>query len=385
MSAFPLQYATGESAPWQSAMIPTTLLASNDTVQRRSSRPSTLLSCDSLLAVRLQQEELWKPTKVKHSKTASNVSVFAAHAAHDSLHPLSDSRTSRHMPNINSHNSLPQVETTATSLTKRRLHSQATICPKAPRVKDSVKPVAKLLKSGERRLKFTSVAPVLLQPRQQSRKPRKRFDGWPCSLPIRDTSFRENSRFFYADVFKDEARALRVNGFPIHDEELLPTDELDSLAIKCLMQNFQSDHVHHEDIEISDILFIGDHPDLSITFDLLPHPIHASSLDIHWLLSGSTRFRTFLDCSIGQLRDFLVHKSDVCVRDGLFETGIDPQHIKITFQGMLLRDDVTLQELLVMWEALSTVSSALLQLTLYICSPSEVWGVWQQYSSSLWP
>jgi hypothetical protein len=217
MSAFPLQYATGESAPWQSAMIPTTLLASNDTVQRRSSRPSTLLSCDSLLAVRLQQEELWKPTKVKHSKTASNVSVFAAHAAHDSLHPLSDSRTSRHMPNINSHNSLPQVETTATSLTKRRLHSQATICPKAPRVKDSVKPVAKLLKSGERRLKFTSVAPVLLQPRQQSRKPRKRFDGWPCSLPIRDTSFRENSRFFYADVFKDEARALRVNGFPIHD------------------------------------------------------------------------------------------------------------------------------------------------------------------------
>jgi hypothetical protein len=33
-----------------------------------------------------------------------------------------------------------------------------------------------------------------------------------CSFP---RSFRENSRFFYSDVFKDEARALRVNGFPI--------------------------------------------------------------------------------------------------------------------------------------------------------------------------
>jgi hypothetical protein len=64
---------------------------------RRSSRPSSLLSSDSLLAARLQQEELWKPimpipahalcarlsqaSKVKHHMPVPMDSVFSAHAA----------------------------------------------------------------------------------------------------------------------------------------------------------------------------------------------------------------------------------------------------------------------------------------------------------------
>ncbi len=101
--------------------------------------------------------------------------------------------------------------------------------------------------------------------------------------------------------------------------------------------------------------------DLSITFDLLPHPIHAASAYVRWLLLGATRFRTFLDCSIAQLRDVLVQKviqqsvlaavaltisraqADACVHNGFVGDSVDPRHIKITFQGILLRDDVILQ------------------------------------------
>jgi hypothetical protein len=101
--------------------------------------------------------------------------------------------------------------------------------------------------------------------------------------------------------------------------------------------------------------------DLSITFDLLPHPIHAASVHVRWLLLGATRFRTFLDCSIAQLRDVLVHKviqqlalvaaaltlsraqADACALNGFVGDSVDPQHIKITFEGILLRDDVILQ------------------------------------------
>jgi hypothetical protein len=53
---------------------------------RRSSRPSSLLSSDSLLAVRLQQEELWKPSKAKHYMPAPMNSVFSAHAANGATH-----------------------------------------------------------------------------------------------------------------------------------------------------------------------------------------------------------------------------------------------------------------------------------------------------------
>jgi hypothetical protein len=218
MSAFPVDYGNIVNTPCQSAIMPTSLLAVSDTVQRRSSRPSTLLSSDSLLAVRLQQEELWKPTKVKHNKLTSNYSVFAAHAAQDSAHRLSESQASGSAHKLSSHSSVLQVGTVTISLTKKRLHQDGKILRKASYAKRSAKPVAKRLKSGDRRPKFASVGPLLLQPHPRSRKARKTIDGcWPCSMPIRDTSFRENSRFFYADVFKDEARALRVNGFPIHN------------------------------------------------------------------------------------------------------------------------------------------------------------------------
>jgi len=66
-----------------------------------------------------------------------------------------------------------------------------------------------------------------------------------------------------------------------------------STGTACLLKRFSS-------LQLS--------PDLSIVFDMLPHPIHASSHDIHIYMSGSTRFRTFLDCSIGQLRDFIMEK-----------------------------------------------------------------------------
>jgi hypothetical protein len=36
------------------------------------------------------------------------------------------------------------------------------------------------------------------------------------------------------------------------------------------------------------------------------------------------------------------------------------------------------QELLDMWQAVSPPTPSLLQLTFYICSPGEMWGVWQQ-------
>jgi hypothetical protein len=48
--------------------------------------------------------------------------------------------------------------------------------------------------------------------------------------------------------------------------------------------------------------------DLSIIFDMLPHPVHTLSRDIHTYMSGATRFRTFLDCTIAQLRDFIIEK-----------------------------------------------------------------------------
>ena len=80
-------------------------------------------------------------------------------------------------------------------------------------------------------------------------------------------SFRENSRFFYGEVFRDEARAMRINGFPIRDgmsilsliglsilhscspssfcvltpfsEETVPLDAFDSFAVACLSDNFK--------------------------------------------------------------------------------------------------------------------------------------------------
>jgi hypothetical protein len=44
-----------------------------------------MLSCDSLLAARLQHEELWRPTKYKYKqqKLASAVSVFTSDTAND--------------------------------------------------------------------------------------------------------------------------------------------------------------------------------------------------------------------------------------------------------------------------------------------------------------
>jgi hypothetical protein len=53
---------------------------------------------------------------------------------------------------------------------------------------------------------------------------------------------------------------------------------------------------------------------LTITFDVLPHPVHASSINMPYILHGCTRFRTFLDCNIGQLRDYLVAKVALCKR-----------------------------------------------------------------------
>ncbi len=81
---------------------------------------------------------------------------------------------------------------------------------------------------------------------------------------------------------------------------------------------------------------------------------------------------------------------------GVVACDVESHHIKITFQGILLRDDVMLQvparslrrrpcchfalaqELQAQWEDMHIARGSLLQLTLYVCSPSEVWGVWQQ-------
>jgi hypothetical protein len=210
-------YVSGEHIPRQIANTTTSILASSDTVQRRSSRPSTLLSCDSLLAVRLQQEELWKPAKVRHNKSAPSYSVFSAHAAHNAEHLLHDTHASGARPYVDLPHGLPLVEP-AIALKSERLQVHSKVSRKPARPKVSHKPVSKRAKADERMPSFASVAPILLQPRRRIRKPRKSVDNWPLSLPFRDASFRENSRFFYADVFKDEARALRVNGFPIHGE-----------------------------------------------------------------------------------------------------------------------------------------------------------------------
>jgi hypothetical protein len=83
---------------------------------------------------------------------------------------------------------------------------------------------------------------------------------------------------------------------------------------------------------------------------------------------------------------------------GVAGCDVESHHVKITFEGILLRDDVMLQvraralrrrpcchfarvqELQAQWEDTHLARASLLQLTLYVCSPSEVWGAWQQHA-----
>jgi hypothetical protein len=78
------QNGTMKLHPALKALIPKPI--SGIEMARRSSRPSSLLSSDSLLAVRLQQEELWKPSKAKRYMPAPMNSVFSAHAANGATH-----------------------------------------------------------------------------------------------------------------------------------------------------------------------------------------------------------------------------------------------------------------------------------------------------------
>jgi hypothetical protein len=108
-------------------------------------------------------------------------------------------------------------------------------------------------------------------------------------------------------------------------------------------------------------------------------------------------------------RGFNTLKVDASIGGGLGVGKVEPQHVKITIQGLILPDDAMLQvpphpcppplhlcpsyahapsekcvshfasqEVQVMWQ--KHHPSSLLQLTFYVCSPSEVWGVWQEHA-----
>ena len=134
----------------KSFVVPTMFPARTETVQRRSSRPSSLISSDSLLAVRLQQEEFWKSRKPNHPKSVPSADVFAAPASIAGKNPRFLQGKIAFKPALSDH----------------------------PIVTGMKFPISNV---GD--LNFKSSAPPLLHSQKSRRKPRKAADDWPALIP----------------------------------------------------------------------------------------------------------------------------------------------------------------------------------------------------------
>ena len=179
-----LDLGASGNGQFHSLMLPTSLLESSSTVQRRSSRPSSILSCDSLLAVRLQQEELWRPAKVKNPKPAPNFTVFSAHAASDSTALLHSFPVPGSKLKCKSSATVPSLEPAFHSIDSRRTESQSEVHRKRSRLNASQDAAVTLPKYGKRSSNFTSSAPLLFHSRKRSRQPRKVIQDGPSSFPV---------------------------------------------------------------------------------------------------------------------------------------------------------------------------------------------------------
>jgi hypothetical protein len=158
---------------------------------RRSSRPSSLLSSDSLLAARLQQEELWKPikpshalglcqpSKVKDRMLAPMNSVFSAHAANGATYmPPASAEMPEHNVLSSAHLPLEHL------LTKEPSNLQSKSCRK-PSLRNAISN-SNYGQSGEGlQLPFSDPPPML--PRKRIGKHRAPTDDLPAlfSNPVK--------------------------------------------------------------------------------------------------------------------------------------------------------------------------------------------------------
>ncbi len=179
--AFPVDLGASANVHFHSLTSPMSFLAGNDTVQRRSSRPSSMLSCDSLLAVRLQQEELWKPAKAKHQKPIPNYSVFSAHASLSDAAPvLHNSAGPGIKPKQKSSTHLPPLEPVVDCSDLSRHSFQNKVSFQRPRPSVAQKPVLQRRKYVKRGPKVTSSSPLLSQSLTTRRKPRNGHQNCPA-------------------------------------------------------------------------------------------------------------------------------------------------------------------------------------------------------------
>ncbi len=164
---------------------PTVFPASTETVKRRSSRPSSLISSDSLLAVRLQQEEFWKPPKLKHPKSVPSAAVFAAHASviHPLHSPAEATAPSKHDASAHHPWHAPAVTSGKDPLILQGKVASRPSQNAHPIVIGKRFPKLKNPNPGKRRSKFKSPAPPLSQSKKSSQKPRKAVDDWPSLMP----------------------------------------------------------------------------------------------------------------------------------------------------------------------------------------------------------
>jgi hypothetical protein len=180
----PLDLGASGNCQFHSLMLPTSLLESSSTVQRRSSRPSSILSCDSLLAVRLQQEELWRPAKVKNHKPAPSFPVFSAHAASESTALLHSCPGPGSKLKCKSSATVPSLEPASDSIGFGSNPSQNEVHRKRSRLNVSQDAAVTLPKNGKRASKFASSAPLLFHSCKRSRQPRKVVQDAPSSFPV---------------------------------------------------------------------------------------------------------------------------------------------------------------------------------------------------------
>jgi hypothetical protein len=193
LPAFPVDLSASMHAQCPGFISPTSFLAGSDTVQRRSSRPSSMLSCDSLLAVRLQQEELWRPARVKQHKPALDFPLFSAHAASvptPLLHVSAASGT-KHKQRLTTNLPLPELAVNCPDFPMKPLQEKT----KRARSHIPNKSVAKRPTYHKPGPNVASSAPVLLHSCFSSRKPRGSAEY--CS--VSDHTFQHKLRPVYQE------------------------------------------------------------------------------------------------------------------------------------------------------------------------------------------
>ncbi len=193
LPVFPVDLSASMHAQCPSFISPTSFFAGSDTVQRRSSRPSSMLSCDSLLAVRLQQEELWRPARAKQHKPVFGFPFFSAHAASDpaSLLHASAASGAKHKQKIITTPPLPVLAVNRPDFPMKPLQEKNRLA----RSHNPNKAVAKRPTYRKAAPKVTSSAPVLLHSRLSSCNPRRSAEY--CA--VSDHMFRHKMKPVYQE------------------------------------------------------------------------------------------------------------------------------------------------------------------------------------------